>query len=101
MLLPYTQPLALTHEPDLNNTISHASVSNTQPLANVSNTQPLAIEMEPIECKYCEKPTKFKTLIRLEKHIKRFHSDWNKRDSKRKREGEEEVFPKKGKWDWE
>ena len=52
-------------------------------------------------CTLCETPTKFTKYGRLENHVGRFHSDFNQneRGSKRKNE-EEEVFPKKGKWTW-
>ena len=72
------------------------------PLASVTNIQPLALEIKPILCTLCNTPTKFKDYCKLEKHVKRFHSDFNRneRDNKRKKGGEEdeeEVFPKKGK----
>ena len=54
-------------------------------------------------CTLCETPTKFTEYGKLEKHVRRFHSDFNQneRDSKRKRgEEEEELFPKKAKWQW-
>ena len=69
--------------------------SQKQPL-----TQPLASEMKPVECTLCTTPTKFKDYHKLEKHVKKSHSDWNEQDSKRKKGGKEEVFPKKGKWKW-
>ena len=56
--------------------------------------------MKPVECTLCTTPTKFKDYRKLEKHVKRFHSDWNERDNKRKKGEEEEVFPKKAKWQW-
>ena len=53
-------------------------------------------------CTLCETPTKFTEYGKLEKHVRRFHSDFNQneRGSKRKRIKEEEVFPKKAKWNW-
>ena len=53
-------------------------------------------------CTICETPTKFLDYGKLEKHVGRFHSDFNQnvRGSKRKRGKEEEVFPKKAKWIW-
>ena len=39
---------------------------------------------------------------KLEKHVRRFHSDFNQseRGSKRKRIKDDEVFPKQDKWNW-
>ena len=54
-------------------------------------------------CTLCEAPTKFTEKGTLEKHVRRFHSDFNQNEqgSKRKRtKEEEEVFPKKAKWTW-
>ena len=53
-------------------------------------------------CTLCETPTKFTNYHRLEKHVKRFHSDFdqNVKGSKRKRGKEEKVFPKKAKTNW-
>ena len=51
------------------------------------HTQPLASEMKPVECTPCTKHTKFKDYYKLEKHVKRFHSNWNERDSERKKGG--------------
>ena len=72
-------------------------------------TQPLAVTQQgsipPDEntyyvCTLCETPTKFTEYGKLEKHVRRFHSDFNQnvKGSKRKRIKEEEVFSKKGKW---
>ena len=74
-------------------------------------TQPLAVTQQgsipPDEniyyvCTLCETPTKFLNYHRLEKHVKRFHSDFdqNVKGSKRKHVKEEKVFPKKAKWNW-
>ena len=93
--LQYTQPPALQHV----NT-QHQAISHT-PQKALQYTQPQQDENIYYVCTYCETPTKFKEYGKLEKHVERFHSDFKQtnRGTKRKR-GEEEVFPKKGKWEW-
>ena len=111
--LPYRQPHALMNRSNINNDTQNLPLQFRQPPALINNyeseisslpyTEPRALTYKPdlIECTYCNTPTKYTSLGRLERHIKRFHPDWNTRNDKRKLKDEDEVFPKKGKWNWE
>jgi len=112
---------AILHTPQ--QTISHTPQQEQQPLQQLSNSQHMLeptiqhpiisnpsqnIDRKPHDesiyyvCTLCETDTKFKEYSKLEKHVRRFHSDFNQseRGSKRKRIKDDEVFPKKAKWNW-
>ena len=80
--------------------IPQQSIQHTQPSHNIDE-KPHDENIYYV-CTLCETPTKFTNYHRLEKHVKRFHSDFdqNVKGSKRKRVKEEKVFPKKAKWNW-
>merc|ERR1712112_764426 len=107
---------AILHTPQ--QTISHTPQQEQQPLQQLSNSQHMLeptiqhpiisnpsqnIDRKPHDesiyyvCTLCETDTKFKEYGKLEKHVRRFHSDFNQseRGSKRKRTKDDEVFPKK------
>ena len=109
--LQYTQPLAVTNTQPLavTNTLpsilQHA-ISHT-PHQAISHTPQQAISQPRQDeniyyvCTLCETPTKFTEYGKLEKHVRRFHSDFNQKERGNKRKGrKEEVYPKKGKWNW-
>ena len=56
-------------------------------------------------CAYCPTHTKFKTLSKLMNNIRRFHAAFDQKERGGERKGrkdeEEEVSPKKGKWSWD
>ena len=56
-------------------------------------------------CTICPTHTKFTTLGKLMNHVRRFHAGFDQKERGGKRKGrkeeEEEVSPKKGKWGWE
>merc|ERR1711954_92654 len=112
---------AILHTPQ--QTISHTPQKEQEPLKQLSNSQHMLqptiqhpiisnpsqnIDRKPHDesiyyvCTLCETETKFKEYSKLEKHVRRFHSDFNQseRGSKRKRIKDDEVFPKKAKWNW-
>ena len=78
--------------------IPQQSILHTQPS---HNTNPHDKNIYYV-CTLCETPTKFTNYYKLEKHVKRFHSDFdqNVKGSKRKCVKDENVFPKKAKWNW-
>ena len=85
-------PIAHIYEPYLQNIVSHKQQKhNKQKDESVSS----------FKCTYCVTPTTFKTFNRLSNHIERFHTDFKQtiKGTKRKNTNEE-VFPKKLKWDW-
>ena len=92
----HTQQQALQHMPNS----QHMVQSTIQPSHNIDKK--LHDENIYYVCTLCETPTKFTNYGKLEKHVRRFHSDFNQneRGSKRKRIKEGEVFPKKAKWNW-
>merc|ERR1712081_152786 len=112
---------AILHTPQ--QTISHTPQQEQQPLQQLSNPQHMLeptiqhpiisnpsqnIDRKPHDesiyyvCTLCKTHTKFKEYGKLEKHVRRFHFDFNQseRGSKRKRIKDDEVFPKKAKWNW-
>ena len=100
--IDYSNSHAITHterpRQKESSTIYHKpqqSIQHTQPS---HNTKPHD-ENTILDVHFCEKPTKFMGYGKLEKRVRRFHSDFdeNVKGYKIKRVKEEEVFPKKGK----
>ena len=114
--LQYTQPPTLQHTS--HHATPHTSQHTIQPLTVTNRQQPAlqqAISKPPRQkglkqpqdesvsyvCTLCETPTKFTTFNKLDNHVRRFHSDFNQKERGNKRKGrKEEVYPKKGRWDW-